>query len=149
MLAKSSPWGHPAESRKSFCSSSCGKLRFKKSFPSVAKEPSKNHFIQPYCHELGHLPLDQLLTSCESPNLLPKSCSFAPRLAYCFFRRRFLLLRHPQAPQDTLQGKGTDLAVQHQNLLLAGTELPVNSALFQILVNIADFFSRFLFMGSN
>lgn len=91
MLAKSSSWGHPEESRKSFCSSSCGKLRFKKSFPSIAKEPSKNHIIQPYCLELGHLPLDQLLTGCGSPNLLPKSCSFAPRLAYCFYRRRFLL----------------------------------------------------------
>lgn len=91
LLARSCSWGHPEENRKFFCSSSPGELGLKKSFPSVAKEPSKNHIIQLYCHGLGHLPLDQLLTGCRIPNLLPKLCSFAPRPAYSFYRRRFLL----------------------------------------------------------
>lgn len=97
-------WGHPEENRKSSCSSSPGELRLKKRFPSVAKEPSKNHIIQPYCHGLGHLPLDQLLTGCGILNLLPKLCSFA-----LFLQEKvpppccLLLLRHPQAPQDRCQ----------------------------------------------
>lgn len=90
LLAKSCSWGHPEENRKSFCSSSPGELRLKKSFPSVTKEPSKNRVIQPYCHGLGHLPIDQLLTGCRIPNLLPKLCSFAPSPVYSFYRRRFL-----------------------------------------------------------
>lgn len=122
MLAKSSSWGH-SENRKSFCSSSLWELRLKKNFPSVVKKPSKSSIIQPYCHGLGHLPLDQLLTGCRILNLLLKLCSFAPRPAYSFYRRRFLLPQASTGISGYTPVQGTDLAVQRQNLLQGGTEL--------------------------
>lgn len=143
-------WGHPEEIRKFFCSSSPGELRLRKRFPSVAKEPSKNYIIQPYCLGLGHVPLDQLLTGCRIPNLLPKLCSFAPRPACSFYRRKFLLPAASSSSTGTsgyTPAQGADLAVQHQILLQGGTELCVNSAVSQILMNICK--PTFLFTGNN